>query len=365
MTYVIGRTLGFYISGRVVKAVLGSLAMIFALVFVLDVIETSRRASEIENARMSTILSISMFRTPSIVEQTLPFAVLFGSMSAFLGLSRKLELIVARAAGVSAWQFLTPVFALAVLFGILAATVFNPISADFKARCEALEAYLFEGRSSVVNDAAIRWLRQRTPDGQAILRASHSANGGEMLTGVTFFTFDLDGRFVERIEAASAALKDGFWELKDVRVLRPEREPVPYDQYRIATFLTGEQVRQRFEKPDSVPFWRLPTAIALANVAGLDANEYRLRFQTLLARPVLLLAMTMIAATVSLRFFRFGGIGLLIAGGIAAGFVLYVVTEMTEDLGAAGILDPALAAWTPALIGLLVGFAMLLNQEDG
>eukprot|EP01036_Dinobryon_divergens_P044871 gene44871-59889_t len=73
--------------------------MIFGLVFVLDVIETSRRASDIENAQMTTILSISLFRTPSIVEQTLPFAVLFGSMSAFLGLSRKLELIVARAAG--------------------------------------------------------------------------------------------------------------------------------------------------------------------------------------------------------------------------------------------------------------------------
>ena len=365
MSYVVGRTLGLYISGRVIRAVLGSLAMIFGLVFVLDVIETSRRASDIANAELTTILSISLFRTPSIIEQALPFAVLFGSMAAFLGLSRKLELIVARAAGVSAWQFLAPVFVFAVLFGVFAAAVFNPLSAELKARCEALEAYLFDGRTSVVNDAAIRWLRQKTPDGQAILRASHSTEGGAILSGVTFFTFDLDGRFVERIEAASAILRSGFWELKDVRVLAPDREPAPYDKYRIATFLTTEQVRQRFEKPDSVPFWRLPTAIELANTAGLDANEYRLRFQTLLARPVLLLAMTMIAATVSLRFFRFGGIGLLIAGGIAAGFVLYVVTEMTEDLGSAGILNPVLAAWTPALIGLLVGFAMLLNQEDG
>ena len=43
-----------------------------------------------------------------LAEQIFPFAVLFGSMAALLQLSRKLELVVARAAGVSAWQFLQP-----------------------------------------------------------------------------------------------------------------------------------------------------------------------------------------------------------------------------------------------------------------
>ena len=51
---------------------------------------------------------LSFLHTPTVAEQALPFAVLFGSMIAFLNLSRKLELVVARAAGVSVWQFLAP-----------------------------------------------------------------------------------------------------------------------------------------------------------------------------------------------------------------------------------------------------------------
>ena len=52
--------------------------------------------------------ALSFLRTPTVAEQALPFAVLFGSMIAFLNLSRKLELVVARAAGVSVWQILAP-----------------------------------------------------------------------------------------------------------------------------------------------------------------------------------------------------------------------------------------------------------------
>ena len=60
---------------------------------------------------------LSLYRTPAVAEQVLPFAVLFGSMAALLQLSRKLELVVARAAGISAWQFLQPGILVAALLG--------------------------------------------------------------------------------------------------------------------------------------------------------------------------------------------------------------------------------------------------------
>ena len=46
----------------------------------------------------------------------------------------------------------------------------------------------------------------------------------------------------------------------------------------------------------------------MAEHAGLTAAGYRLQFQKLLARPFLLAAMVFLAAAVSLRFFRFGGV---------------------------------------------------------
>jgi lipopolysaccharide export system permease protein len=75
--------------------------------------------------------------------------------------------------------------------------------------------------------------------------------------------------------------------------------------------------------------------------------------------------MLLVAASVSLRFFRFGGVAKMVLAGVAAGFVLYVATQLTEDLGAAGVLRPFVAAWLPAVLGTALGALALLHQEDG
>ena len=361
---MIGRTLGIYISRRFLNAVFGVLGVLFALIFVLDFVETMRRASDVPGASVSMVAAISLFRTPSIVEQTLPFVLLFGGIICFVGLSRRLELVVARAAGLSVWQFLTPPVILALLLGVAAAIGFNPLSAQLKSRSDAIETKVFGARKG--QESSNLWIRQHSFDGQAVIHAVSRGEGGIVINGVTFYIFDQENRFQRRVEADSAALSPGKWHLTNVRELVPDHQIVTYETLDLATDLTVEQANQTFAaSADTVSFWRLSAAIALANAAGLDANEYRLQYQTLLARPVLLLAMVLIAATVSLRFARFGGIGWMILGGIGAGFVLYVVTKIAKDLGNAGLVDPSAAAWSPAVVGMLIGFTVLLNQEDG
>ena len=63
------------------------------------------------------VARLSLFRTPAIAEQVFPFAVLFGAMLTLLDLSRKLELVIARASGLSAWQFLFAPLLVALGFG--------------------------------------------------------------------------------------------------------------------------------------------------------------------------------------------------------------------------------------------------------
>ena len=55
----------------------------------------------------------------------------------------------------------------------------------------------------------------------------------------------------------------------------------------------------------------------------------------------------------------------MVGGGIAAGFVLYLLTKMVSDFGEAGILSASVAAWSPAVVGSMLGGLALLNQEDG
>src|SRR5262249_23076083 len=105
---MIGRTLGSYMALRFAKTVLATFGGVVALIFTIDLVETLRRTGDSPKATGLLMTMLSLFHTPTIAEQVLPFAVLFGAMIAFLNLSRRLELVVARAAGVSVWQFLTP-----------------------------------------------------------------------------------------------------------------------------------------------------------------------------------------------------------------------------------------------------------------
>src|SRR5918998_1619307 len=99
---IIGPTLGRYLGLQFVKTILAVFGTVFALVFLLDFIELMRRAGDAEGATPGFLARLAFVRTPAITEQVFPFAVLFGSMTALLQLSRKLELVVARSAGVSA-----------------------------------------------------------------------------------------------------------------------------------------------------------------------------------------------------------------------------------------------------------------------
>lgn len=361
---MIGRTLGFYFGRRFLSSVLGIFVGCVGLIMLIDFLEMSRRVGE-RDVDSLTLLILIIYRAPFFTEQLLPFAVLFGAIGTFLTLSRRLELVVARAAGISAWQFIFPACLLAVLLGVFSTTVYNPMSAEFKERANRIEAEIFNRQTGLfASTGGGFWIRQQSVDGQAIIQAGAKADGGRQLSGVNVFLFGPDGKLQERMEARNATLEDGAWRLSEVRVLTPGLGLQSYDTYMVATNLTPNQIEETLQS-DTVPFWNLPGAIDAAQRVGFGVERYRLQYQALLARPMLLLAMVLIAASVSLRVFRFGGIGQTILGGVAAGFLLYVFTKLAEDLGEAGIVHPIIAAWFPAVVGALMGILILLHREDG
>src|SRR5829696_8174378 len=162
---MIGFTLGRYLSLHFARTIFAVFGTVFTLVYTLDFVELMRRAGDAEGATPALMAQLAVFRTPAVAEQVLPFAILFGSMAALLQLSRKLELVVARAAGISAWQFLQPGVLVAATIGIVAVTAYNPVSAALKQRASAIEARIF-ARANKVSGKDV-WIRQKSIDGQA------------------------------------------------------------------------------------------------------------------------------------------------------------------------------------------------------
>ena len=90
------------------------------LVAMFDFIELLRRSASKPDATFGLVSEIAALRLPYIAMQILPFAVLLGGILCFWRLTRSSELIVARAAGVSAWEFLAAPTLCALLLGVLA-----------------------------------------------------------------------------------------------------------------------------------------------------------------------------------------------------------------------------------------------------
>ncbi len=364
---MLGRsTLSRYIARRFLMTIAGTFAMCAVLIFMIDIVELLRQAGKYGRVPTIQIAVMALLRLPAYTEILLPFSVLVGSIGALLLLSRKSELAVMRAAGMSAWQFVRPGMVVAFLIGVFAVTVYNPLAAAARAHSEQLFAVAFGRESTVLrSDGSGAWLRQDGADGATVLNAGSASASGTRLNAVMFIQFDRQGRFVERIDGVAASLGDGVWQVEQAVVSRVGREPEPFDVYTVSTFLTPERVADALGTSISLSVWELPGLIEVTEKAGLPTHRFRVQYEQLLSRPLLLLVMVLLAATVSLRSFRSGGIRTMVITGMLGGFGFFLLSEVSRQVGVAGLAPPLLAVWVPVLVACFGSLTVLLHQEDG
>jgi lipopolysaccharide export system permease protein len=366
---MLGRTLSFYFARHFAKMVGAIFLLAFMLTALVTYFEFFSRAFKGEATAGVLLAAMALFKVPSLTEDALPFAVLYGSIAAFVIANRRLEVVVARAAGVSAWQFLLPACLVGLLAGTIATGLYNPAAATLLSWSNALGAKVFTDQgqhAETPNSNGPVWARQKADDGtESIIGSVQSYDGGLGLTGVTAYVFEPNGHFRERVDAARAHYYPGAWKLEDATITAVSSNPKRAATYELSTNLSANEVKRTFLSLDSVSFWSLRDLSAAARHAGIPSDRYDLRYNVLLSRPILLLAMVLIAANVSLRFSRSRDLGRVIITGVAVGFMLYVVMKIAWDLGSGGIVSPPLAAWLPAIVATLVGITVLLHLEDG
>jgi lipopolysaccharide export system permease protein len=365
-------TLSLYVVRQFALAVTGMLLALSGLVAMFDFIELLRRSASHPEVGFAMVAQIAALRLPYIGMQILPFAVLLGGILCFWRLTRSSELIVARAAGISAWAFLTAPTFCALMFGVIATALVSPISSVMMARAEALDnAWLETGGGPLALNGGQLWLRQAdralNPHGVAIIHAHDVELHGRQLSAKQVSVFRLDGndRLLTRIEATKATLGNRDWHLDDARTIRPDQLPDPPRTINLPTDLTVSRVEDSFASPDTLSVWALPGFIALLDRSGFSSIRHRLHFQELLGLPLLAATMTLVSAGFSMRPARRGGVAKMIGSGIGAGFLLFVVSKIAEIIGQSGALPVVLAAWAPAASGLMLAVALLLHTEDG
>jgi lipopolysaccharide export system permease protein len=345
--------------GNFLRVIIGLLLV----VILIDMVELSRRTAAVIDVSLLDTAFLAALRAPSFLQNTVAFVALFATMLTLLALNKRHELVITRASGLSAWQFIAPICVGSFMIGVIAVTVFNPLAAATLVRATSQEITL--GLTAPSGTNSVPWFRQVGEDGIVIIGAEQTSNGGMFLGRPSFYFFDANNNFVERVDAETASLVDGNWVLNKTRVFKNDAEIQQLEQFITPASVDAGLLGQALTPPDTVAFFDLGKSMDSARAFGLSDSPYAMRWHSLVALPALLVAMTLIAATVSLRFARFGHSSTAILGGILAGFLLYVVSAMAEALGGAGVIAPVISAWLPVIAASFFGVTFLLHREDG
>lgn len=360
-------TLFIYIGRQFLFWFLAVFFVMITVIVLIDAVELLRRSSSKTDVTITVVTSMALLRGPFLAQETIPFAAMFGGMLTYFRLTRNHELVVLRAAGVSVWQFMLPALLVVVMVGVAKVTLLNPLSSLLLSQFEELEGRYLTGRSSLlaVSSSGI-WLRQSYGEsGQAVIHATSIETDDLKLRDVIVFLLAKEDQFIGRIDAKTARLGDGQWEFTDAWLTGPEKPGEFVSSHTLSTDLTADKIQDSFASPETVSFWSLPRFIKILEQTGFSALAHRLQLHTLIAEPVLLVAMVMIAASFSMRLSRRGGATLLLGAGVLTSFLLFIVTNIVHAIGLGGSVPVALAAWTPAGVSLMAGIALLMHLEDG
>ena len=360
-------TLFRYIFRRFLVGFAAIMGMLVGVVFLFSIVELMRRSANHAGGSVPfrTLVAMAGLQQPEMAQVMLPFGVMFAAIYTCWRLNKTSELVVIRSAGVSAWQFLSPMLAAALLTGVFATAVVNPLSSTLLAKYDQMVTLNLQQNNNLVTVSRTGiWLRQPTQAGYALIHSDTFDESQWRLSAVTLFFFDNGDSFLSRIDSPEVYLKDGFWEIHDALVNEhgtSTREPVR----KLPTELTSQKIEESFADPDTISFWSIPDYIHIMEETGFPTTPLHIHFQALLAQPFLFMAMVLLAATFSLRPPRFGGTSAMIVLGVAVGFFIFFMESMLHAFGISQKIPVYLAAWTPAAVSLLLGTTALLHLEDG
>jgi lipopolysaccharide export system permease protein len=390
MKFKMSISMAFYIAKQFLLGVFIAFMAFAVLILLIDLLELFRRAQDAK-IKWTTIFYMAFLHLPANGQEVMPFAILIGTVLSFGKMARNSELVVMRASGLSAWQFLTPALVMGAMLGLIVTMIVNPFSAIMVRKFERLSDKYFEhSRAAMAMEISSGlWLRQtrnyydyhtdkpKNVDGEIVIHA-REVDGGKAikLKNPVFFIYGDNYKFIKRINADEAILdKDKnspdpnawLWKLKNSVTTIPgqisEKEVVAEQD--ISTYLTVKDVHNSLASPESIPFWTMPDFISTLTLSGFSATNYRMKYHTLLANPFLYIGMIIIASVFSMRHARHSKTIFLLGSSIISGFLIYFTTNLVSSLGVGGTIPVVLAVWAPIVAAILIGAGVLMQLEDG
>ncbi|WP_298222255.1 LPS export ABC transporter permease LptG [Acidocella sp.] len=350
-----------YIGGAVARSFLLIAAGLTVLFSLLTFVEQLGFVGQ-GHYRLGDALSYTLLTAPDLLLQLAPVSMLLAALLALGALAKHSELTALRSFGVSQARIIGAVVKL----------------------CLPVIVALFCLAQFVIPPAQQAAQRERAGAlGSALPGLSHGGfwaqkNGvflnvqsfaGAALHGVTIFTFAPSGELQSLIEADNAAPQaDGQWTLTGVtRDVVSDGQTVTDKPVKLSwkPFLSTQQLQLLAIPPQTMPPLALYAYTRELKRQHQQALVYEQSFWRMVAVPLSLIGMALIAAPFVFGPQRSGGAGRQIVIGALLGMAFVLVQRITFYLGLLLAVNPAFSALAPSLLLLALGGWLLERGHAG
>ncbi len=306
-----------------------------------------------------TIALAYVYSVPETVFLVLPAAVLFATVFSVGAMNRHSELTAAKASGRSFHRMLIPLVVASIFVSGLSWVVGEVAPQTTRRKMELLgelEIRSQNNRQNFVYRATDGWVYSIRSLNVSQRRVNDIVLEREG-SGSSYPTFVIQGRFgIYNDTTASWTLRSGRF-----RILPEDRgeSAFLFDSIRIRSFSeTPAELLLEPKRPQEMNYAELGRYIRALERSGGDGRRLTVERALKIAIPVTCVIITIFAAPLVAAAPRSSGaVGVAVGLGTTLVFLLFV--QLSQAVGAGGLLPPVVAAWTPNVLFCTAGLWFL------
>ncbi len=340
-------------------------AFIFGLVIILESLDLLGESGKIlaaaGNSEGDLWVYVSL-RVPQLIQLFLPFSVLLATLVTLATLNQNSEVVIFKAAGLSAHRILLPLMiaalAVAGLNFVFNERVVTRASQTLKAWQDNSYKKVKIERHGITN----AWVR----GGDDLFHADSVSGSGDATTlrGVTIY--DRSDNLLVRVVMADAARPvTGGWRLTGASVFDVAKGSyTPAQALDFASNVVPRQFTTSSITPAFIPLWQLWPQIAEQRRAGKATATLEAAAWHKISGPLSAVLMPLLGAVAAFGLARSGRLFVRAVIGMFLGFAFFVADNFMLAMGNFGTVPPLMAAWAPFVLFLLIGEAVLFRTEE-
>jgi len=340
------------------------------LIFFVDFLESLDKSNK-SDVPLQITFAMALLQIPDFLNDIAPSMVLFAAIITFSSLSLKSEITVVRSSGFSLWSIVSPIAISAFLLGVFWVLIFNQASILMLNKFSYLEGkYIKNELREVVESNHGIWLKQSNidnPKEEIIIEAKKVYKENLEFNDVLIWFFDENGKFYRKVDAKKMSLQKDLWILSSVVINDSNSLNRKIDSYVIPTNLKADFVMDRvvsnFQNVKSFSIFALPKIIFSLQQAGLQSSKFEVYFQSLISKPLLFVAMSLVACYFGINHARNQTAAIRLFLGVIFGLTLYISLSFIGALGSSRIIPVFASTWVVTFSCLAIGILLIYRKD--